>query len=108
MSKPVVIEEVNYGIYVWELPDGRVVGDDEGNFLNVAAFKGDSVKINMLVDAVRSYGITEGQTKFLAGHRRVTDEEYEEQKQRLKWGLIPDEYDAPAYAEEIAQRARKR
>jgi hypothetical protein len=100
-----IIDEVDYGIYVWQMPDGTVVASDDETFLNVAAFKGDSVKINMLTDAVRHYGITEGRPLFLAGHRRVTDEEHEEQKQRLKWGLIPDPYDAPAYAEEMKIRA---
>jgi hypothetical protein len=104
MSKPIIIEEVSFGLYVWQMPDGRIVANDEGSFLNVASFKGDSVKINMLVDAVRHYGITEGKAKFLAGHRRVTDDEYQEQLQRLQWGLVPDEYDVPAIVEE--QRAR--
>ena len=100
MPNPTVIEEVDYGLYVWEMPDGTVVGDDQGNFLNVAAFKGDSVKMNMLVNEVRSFGITEGRPRWLSGHRRVTDEEYEEQQQRLRWGLVPDVWDAPAMEEE--------
>ena len=103
-----IIDEVDYGLYVWQMPDGKVVALDDETFLNVAAFKGDSVKINMLTNEVRSFGITEGWPLFLAGHRRVTDEEHEEQKQRLKWGLIPDPYDAPAYAEELQIRERNK
>ena len=30
-------EESILGIYVWEMPDGRWIGDDDGNFLSVTA-----------------------------------------------------------------------
>ena len=54
-----VVEETILGIYVWEMPDGRWIGDDEGNFLSVTSKKGNKEKIRMLADAVRHYGITE-------------------------------------------------
>ena len=38
----------------------------------------------------------------MSGYRRVTDEEYAYQKQRMEWGLIPDELDLPAFKEEAA------
>jgi hypothetical protein len=88
------------------MPDGKIVGDDEGNFLSIAAMQGDSVKINKLADAVRYYGITEGRARFLAGHRKISDDEYEEQKQRMEFGLIPDPYDAPAYRDELRGRQK--
>jgi len=94
-----IVEEVGYGLYVWEMPDGRWIGDDEGNFLNISAMKGDRKRIQQLKDAVAGYGITEGQPFFLSGHRQVTDEEYENQKRRLAFGLLPDEYDIPALME---------
>ena len=28
-----IIEETTLGVYVWEMPDGRWIGDDDGNFL---------------------------------------------------------------------------
>lgn len=98
-----VIEEVPYGVYVWEMPDGKLVGDDEGNFLNIAAMKGDQKRIQQLKDAVRSYGITEGKPFYLSGHRQVTDEEFEDQKRRMAFGLIPDELDIPAFREELTR-----
>jgi len=102
-TKKQIIEEVPYGIYVWEMPDGRWIGDDEGNFLNIAAMKGDRKRMQILKDTVRSYGITEGQPFYLSGHRQVTDEEYENQKRRMAFGLVPDEYDIPALMEERAK-----
>ena len=28
-------EETRLGIYVWEMPDGRWIGDDDGNYLSI-------------------------------------------------------------------------
>lgn len=100
IGRPKVIEELPFGVYVWEMPNGQWVGDGEGNFLNIPAMKNDPKRIERLRQTVRGYGIEEGKPVFLAGHRQVTDEEYEEQRQRLKWGLIPDELDLPAFIED--------
>jgi hypothetical protein len=39
--KQQIIEESPLGIYVWEMPDGRWIGDDDGNFLSVTSKKGN-------------------------------------------------------------------
>lgn len=96
-----VVEESHFGLYVWVMPNGLPVGDDDGNFLNIPAEKGDREKINMLEQAVRHYGIIEGRPMFLAGRRRVTNEEYEEQKARQAAGLVPDPYDIGAIKEQL-------
>ena len=101
MPKVKIVEETDYGLYIWEMPDGSIVADDEKNYLNIPARRGDKSKIQALTDAVRSYGINEGKAIFLSGHRRVTNEEYEYQKQRLEWGLIPDEMDYGAARDEL-------
>lgn len=101
---PRVVDEVSYGLYVWVMPDGRWVGDDEGNFLNIASMKGDPKRIAELVQAARSYGINEGGPVFLSGHRQIDDEEYANQKARMAFGLIPDENDIPALMEEARHR----
>jgi hypothetical protein len=95
-----VVDEAAYGVYLWEMPDGRLVGDDEGNWLSISAMKGDLKRINELADAARHYGIMAGKPVFLAGNRKVTDEEYEYQKMRQSFGLIPDENDIPALVSE--------
>jgi hypothetical protein len=89
-QKSQVIEETTLGIYVWEMPDGRWIGDDDGNFLSITSKKGNRSRMAALADAVRHYGIQEGQPKFLSGRRKIDDEEFEYQNQRLKWGLTPD------------------
>lgn len=100
-TKITEVQETDYGLYLWEMPDGALVADDEKNFLNIPAKQGDQEKIKLLRDAVRSFGINEGRPVFLAGNRRVTDEEYEYQKQRMEWGLIPDELDFGAARDEL-------
>jgi hypothetical protein len=94
-------EESTLGIYVWEMPDGRWVGDDDGNFLSITSKKGNKNRIDLLADAVRNFGITDGQPKFLSGRRKIDDEEFEYQQQRLKWGLTPDPLDIGAYKDEM-------
>lgn len=87
------VDDIPYGIYVWKMPDGRIVGDDDGNWMNIVAKKGDQKRIAQLREAARYYGITEGGPYFMSGNRRVTDEEYEEQRMRMEWGLVPDPQD---------------
>jgi hypothetical protein len=106
--KKQIVEETTLGIYVWEMPDGRWIGDDDGNFLSVTAMKGNRVKMDMLAREVRSFGIYEGQPKFLSGRRKIDDEEFEYQKQRLNWGLVPDQLDIGVYKEETAKAKANR
>lgn len=101
------IDEVDYGVYVWEMPDKRIVADDQGNFLSVAGMRGEIEKMNTMRNAVREFGIVEGQPVFLSGYRKVTDEEYEEQKVRAAAGLTPDEYDIPSLLEDLKFRNDK-
>jgi hypothetical protein len=101
-----VIEEVTYGLYLWQMPDGGLVCDEDKNYLNVAAIKGDIRKINALKAAAKNLGLEEGKPIWFSGHRQITDDEYEEQKQRLEWGLIPDELDVPAIKEDLNKKKK--
>ena len=101
-------EESTLGIYVWEMPDGRWIGDDDGNFLSVTAKKGNRSLINALAREVRSYGIYEGGPKFLSARRKISDEEFDHQKQRLDWGLVPDPLDIGNYKDEMKKLGKLR
>lgn len=96
-----ILEESTLGIYVWEMPDGRWIGDDDQNFLSVTSMKGNRSRIDALAREVRSYGIYEGSPKFLSASRKINDEEYGHQKQRLEWGLVPDPLDIGNYKDEM-------
>jgi hypothetical protein len=95
------VEESTLGIYVWEMPDGRWIGDDDGNFLSVTSRKGNRSRVDALAREVRSYGIYEGGPKFLSARRKINDEEFAEQEQRLRWGLVPDPLDIGNYKDEM-------
>lgn len=100
------IEEVSYGVYLWQMPNGALVQDEDGNYLNVASMKGDIRRINNLKAAAKELGLEEGNPIWFSGHRRVTDEEYEMQKQRMEWGLVPDELDVPAIEEDLNNKKK--
>jgi hypothetical protein len=105
--KKEVIEDSILGVYVWEMPDGRWIGDDDGNFLSVTSKKGNRSRIDALAREVSSYGIYEGQPKFLSARRKINDEEFAEQEQRLKWGLVPDPFDIGSYKDEMKSLKRE-
>ena len=93
------VEEVNWGLYLWQMPDESVVMDEEGNYLCIKSIRGDITQIQKLKRAAKEYGINEGKPIFFSGHRQVTEEELEEQKQRAEMGLVPDPQDIPAMME---------
>lgn len=102
-----MVEEVPYGMYVWEIEeDGekKVLGDDEGNIMNVFCMKGDRKAIKALADAARYYGFPEGKPIWWSGKRRVTDEELEEQQMRERFGLTPDPLDYGAIMDALRER----
>lgn len=96
-----VVEETDIGLYVWEMPDGSIVTDEEGNIMNIPGKKGDPKRMRMLADAAKAHGIEEGAPLFYPGHRRITEEEYWQQRDRLQMGLVPDPEDAYSQLDEI-------
>ena len=95
-----VVEETILGIYEWEI-DGKWVGDDDGNYLSITSKKGNRERIEMLRKAVSYYGVNKGEPKFLAGRRKINDEEFQYQQQRLNWGLVPDPLDIGEYKDQV-------
>jgi len=85
------------GIYVWMLPTGKVIGDGNGNIMNIPAIEYDIDAINKITNAARHYGYQEGKAEFWPGTRRVSEMEHSEQLDRLKEGYIPSETDLGAW-----------
>ena len=98
------VEEVPYGMYVWETPDGEVLGDGDGNVMNVFCMKGDRRAIAALAEAAKYYGHEEGKPVWWSGKRRVNDEELAEQEMRERLGLTPDPLDYGAIMDELRSR----
>ena len=87
-----------WGLYFWRLPDGHLLRDGEGRMLNIPSVKNDIGQIAKLKQAAAHYGYSEGEPWFYAGINRATDEEYQEQLDRLDEGLIPSLNDIGAVA----------
>lgn len=93
----VVKEEYsNYGIYVWQLPNGKIFTDDEGNALSIDSMRDDQSRINLLQNEASWLGQPVGRPLFFANVRKVSDEEYSEQIDRMAQGYIPSETDLGA------------
>ena len=90
--------EKNYdwGLYVWKRANGKWFTDGEGNILNIPSMKGDIAQIAKLKQAAAYYGEPDGEAVFFEGTARVSDEEYSEQVDRMKQGLIPSMNDLGA------------
>lgn len=96
-SKTTIIDKgYDWGIYVWKKSNGKWFTDGNGNILNIPSMKGDLSKLAELKQAAAHYGEPDGEPVFFAGLNRVTDEEYTEQVNRMKEGLIPNMNDLGA------------
>ena len=78
-----------WGLYFWRLPSGHLFKDEEGRLLNIPSIKGDLSKMAELRKVATYYGQPDGEPWFYAGVNRATDEEYSEQVDRMKEGLLP-------------------
>lgn len=87
-------------MYVWQLPSGEYLGDEDGNFMYVFCEEGDKDSIKALTDAARHYGYPEGKPVYWSGRRPISDEEYQNQLERARAGLVPDPLDIAAIKEE--------
>lgn len=94
MKKPRtrIVSETNKGIYVWKLPNGEYLS--QGLYiLSIQAVRGDLSAMKTLAQAARAYGYPDGTPEFQEGYRKVSDEEFEMQYERMLNGLIPDPLD---------------
>jgi hypothetical protein len=91
-------KDYDWGLYFWRLPDGHLFHDGQGNLLNIPAMKHDLAKISEIRKAASHHGQPEGTPWFYAGIKRATEEEYSEQVDRLKQGMLPNLNDLGAVA----------
>ena len=97
-AKVTVVEPTGYawGVYVWKKSNGKWFTDGNGNILNVPSHRGDENQIAKLKAAAAHYGEPGGEPVFFGGTARISDEEYSEQIDRMKNGLIPSMNDLGA------------
>jgi hypothetical protein len=97
-TKVQVIEEnfSLFGTYVWMKPNGKPFTDGSNNALSIEGMKDDKVRIKELADAAKYWGQPEGRAVFFPNMRKISDEEYSEQVDRMNNGLIPSMNDLGA------------
>ena len=86
----VVDKQYDWGIYIWKKANGKPFTDGDGNVLNVPSHRGNQIQIQKLVNEAKALGQEDGSYEFYPGMGRISDEEYSEQLDRMKQGLIPN------------------
>ncbi len=98
VRRQVIEKKYNWGLYVYKKSDGKWFTDGEGNVLNIESTRGDISQITKLKNTAKYYGDDgEGEAVFVPGLTRVSEEEYSEQVDRMKQGLIPSLNDLGAW-----------
>jgi hypothetical protein len=100
-AKVSIVDETNIGLYIWMLPTGEPLADEDANFLAIPAKRGDKKRMKLLADTANSYGYPDGEAVFYAGSRRISDDEFWHQVDNIMNGRVPDDYDIPALMGEI-------
>lgn len=90
-SKVTVLDkQYTWGIYFWKKANGKPFTDGNGNVLNIPSHRGDALQIHKLEQEAKALGQGDGSYEFMPGVERVSEEEYAEQVDRMKQGLIPN------------------
>lgn len=95
MSKARVqrVNEVAYGCYVWQLPSGGYLGNENGDYLSIFCIKSDIKAMAILRQAAEGHGFPEGKPVFIPGAEKITQSEWEDQVARLRAGQVANPND---------------
>lgn len=86
----VLDKQYDWGIYFWKKANGKPFTDGNGSVLNIPSHRGDALQIRKLQQEATALGQGDGSYEFMPGVARVSEEEYAEQLDRMKSGLIPN------------------
>lgn len=97
-TKIKVIEEnfSDFGTYIWVKPNGKPFTDGQKNVLSIEGMRDDRARIKELADAAAYWGQPDGRAVFYPNMKKISDEEYSEQVDRMNQGLIPSMNDLGA------------
>ena len=104
-SRKRIVQDTHLGLYLWQLPDGGLLANNDGDFLNIPAYKGDIVRMSRITQAAKNMGY-DGNPIWYEGSMRCTDEEFYEQINRMVNGLVPNELDIGSYKDDIGRGGR--
>jgi len=106
VRRKVIDKHYDWGLYVYKKSNGKWFTDGTGSVLNIPSQKGDISQIAKLKQAAIFNGDEgDGTCVFVPGLTRISEEEYSEQKDRMRQGLIPNVNDLGAIAD--AQKTLK-
>lgn len=98
VRRKVIDKQYDWGLYVYRKANGKWFTDGTGSVLNIESMKGDINQITKLKQAAMHHGDPgDGEAVFVPGLTRVSEEEYSEQMDRFKQGLIPSMNDLGAW-----------
>lgn len=83
------------------MPTGQYFANDNQDILSIASVKGDIGKMAKLQRAAAYWGQPNGAPVFMAGNRKITQEEFDHQWERQLNGELADEYDIGAIMDEL-------
>jgi len=92
-----VVTEDLYGVCLWQMSDGACLGDDEGRMLSLEGHMSDPKVEGRMRDSAVSYLGSEallGKPLWMSGSRKLTDNEHDDQMERMIDGYIPDPVDS--------------
>lgn len=92
-NKKIWVPERSFGVCIWIMPDGLPLSDGDG-VLCAEGLMNDPEIEQKMIEAVKYWtGGTEGNLAWVAGARKVSASEREDQAERLANGLIADPYE---------------
>ena len=99
-SKKIIIPESAFGVCFWETEDGLPLHDVDYNMLCAEGLIGDTnVEKRVKEAALYWSGNSSGNIRWVRGARKISGSEYEDQKDRLKNGLVADPYESAMNAQ---------
>lgn len=95
------VNEVAYGVYVWQLPSGGYLGNSDGDYLSVFCMKSDIKAMAQLREVAAAHGFPEGKPVFVPGAEKVTQSQWEDQVARMRDGYIPNPNDPGNFSNDV-------
>lgn len=92
-NKKIWVPERAYGVCLWMMPDGLPLSDGDG-VLSAEGLMNDPNIEKAVAEAAKYWtGSDEGIIRWVAGARKITSSERDDQAERLSNGLIADPYE---------------
>lgn len=93
-DKKIWVPERSYGVCIWIKEDGLPLSDADANVLCAEGLMYDPIIEKKVAEAAKYWtGSETGTARWIAGARKVSNSERDDQSERLANGLIADPYE---------------